>query len=140
MGFDEAQEVATRLDRAPELALNTAVAAVRACCVTELDAFDEAAKNFPLMFSAERGVCSTLLSLASSELAAQVKEGIARWRHSERQLGAVAEDLLAFSAYKGGIASAHELAGALHWADHFDTTKAQYKLLLSFMRSMGKRR
>jgi hypothetical protein len=139
MGLDEAQAVATKLDRAPEVALSTALDAVRACCVTDIAEFDEAADNFPLAFSAERGVCSRLLALASSELADQVKEAIGRWRHSGRQLGSVAEDLLAFQAYKGGIAEPKALAGALHWAEHFDTSKAQYQLHLSFMRAMGKR-
>jgi hypothetical protein len=140
MGIDEAQGVADRLDRAPDAALTTAVSAVRLCCVSPLDEFDEAAVNFPLAFSAEKGVCFSLLELASTDLAASVKAGISRWRHSERQLGIVAEDLLAFKAYTGGNATASQLAGALHWAEHIDTQKALYKMIRSFLEAMGRRR
>ncbi len=140
MGLDEAQATATRLDRAPSAALTTALAAVRKCCVSDLQEFDEAAENFPLAFSAESGVCATLLAMASDELSANVKEAIARWRTSERQLGVIAEDLLAFKAYTGGVADAKTLAGALHVADLIDTTKGLYKLHLAFMNAMGKRR
>lgn len=140
MGLDEAQAVAIKLDRSPQAALDTAINAVRACVLSDLEEFDEASENFPLAFSAERGVCAQLLKVASDELALQVKQAISRWRHSERQLGVMAEDLLAFQAYKGGIAGEKELAGALHWAELIDTTKGLYKLHLSFMRSLAKRR
>jgi hypothetical protein len=140
MSVTEAQGVADRLDNCPSAALSTAISAVRACCLGEVALFDEAAENFPLAFSAEGGVCSTLLAMASDELAAQVKAAISRWRHSERQLGVVAEDLLAFKAYTGGTAGTQELAGALHWAEHLDYTKATYKLILGYMKAMAKRR
>lgn len=143
MRATEAQDVAAKLDRAPEVALSTALAAVRECWIADPDepgAFEEAADNFPLAFSAEAGVCAQLLKLASEELAAEVKEAISRWRQSDRQLGIIAEDLLAFQEHKGGQATAKALAGALHWAELVDTTKGLYKLHLSFMRSLSKRR
>jgi len=149
MALDEAQRVAERLDAAPEVALSTAIAAVRECYLaTQVDdgyrsdtaLFEEAAENFPLAFSAERGVCARLLRLASEQLADQVKEAISRWRGSERQLGSIAEDLLAFKEHQGGQASAKALAGALHVAEGLDTLKGLYKLHLSFMRALGKRR
>lgn len=140
MSADEAQAVATRLDRVPEVALSTAIAAVRACCLSPLDEFDEAADNFPLAFSAERGVCSQLLQMASEEIALHVKQAISRWRASDRQLSTIADDLLAFQTYKGGAAGPKQLAGALHWAELIDTTKGLYKLHLSFMRALAKRK
>jgi hypothetical protein len=119
--------------------LDLEVEACRACCVAGLEAFDEAVDRYPLAFSAESGLCQTLLKLASDKIAADIKAGIKRWRASERQLGTVAESLLAFQAYKGGNPDPKELAGALHLAELLDYVKGTYRLHLSFMRAMSKR-
>jgi hypothetical protein len=140
MTVAEALDVAQRLERAPAVALPTAIDAARACCLNDPAEFDEAADNFPLAFSAESGVCEQLLKLASEDAAAAVKGALSRWRNAERQLGVVAEDLLAFKAYTGGVAGEKEIAGALHIAEHLDTMKGLYKLHLSFMRALAKRR
>lgn len=152
MTSDEAEAVADRLERAPELALDTAFEACSDCCVGVFEgeparaledpqkALDEAADLYPLIFSAETGVCDRLLTLASDALAKRIKDAISRWRKSDRNLGMVAESLLAFQAYRGGQPSSEALAGALHMAEHLDFTKGLYRLHLSFMRALGKRR
>lgn len=147
---EEAEAIAERLERAPELALDTAFEACRECCVGVFEgdralddpraALDEAADLYPLIFSAETGVCDKLLTLASEALAKRIKDAISRWRKSDRNLGMVAESLLAFQAYRGGQASAEAMAGALHMAEHLDFAKGLYRLHLSFMRALGKRR
>jgi len=140
MSIAVATEVAARLNRAPEVALATAIDACRACYRGDATAFDETADFYPLAFSAEQGVCEQLLDLASNEIAESVKQGIRAWRGAGRQLGAVAESLLAFKAYSGGPASAKALAGALHVAEHLDTLKGLYRLHVSFMKALGRGR
>lgn len=137
---DEAEALADRFDRAPELALTCALEACQTCCVAGCEHFEEVADAYPLAFSVESGVCETLLKLASDKLAASIKKAIRDWRGADRQLGQVAQALLAFKAYQGGVASPEALAGALHIAEHFDTTKGLYRLHLSFMRAMGKKK
>lgn len=151
MPADEAEAVATRFDLAPQLSLNIAHDACRACCVagwkpgcdpekppTWQELFDEVADLYPLAFSAESGICETLLKMASDAIAAEIKAAIRSWRNADRNLGKMASSLLAFQAYKGGQPSAEELAGALHLAELIDHVKGTYKLHLSFMRAMGK--
>lgn len=139
MSVAYATELSERLNRAPEIALEMALAACREHCGIGVEQFDEVAEWAPLAFSAETGVCGQLLELASIALAESVKTAIRKWRSSGRQLGAVAEALLAFKAHTGGPASADALAGALHIAEHFDTQKALYRLHLSFMRGLSRK-
>jgi hypothetical protein len=137
---DEAEALYDKLERAPELALQIALDACALCCVAGAEHLEEVTDSYPLAFSSESGVCEMLLKLANDALAASIKKAIRNWRAADRQLGQVAQNLLAFKAYTGGVASPEALAGALHWAEHLDTTKGLYKLHLSFMRALAKRK
>lgn len=140
MSIDEAAACARRIDATPDLALTIAHEACLACLLSDVKAFHKATDEYPLAFSPDTGVCERLLELASAEMAASSKAAIRRWRNAGNQLGSVAESLLAFKAYTGGAPDAKALAGALHIAEHIDTMKGLYKLHLSFMRSLSKRR
>jgi hypothetical protein len=140
MGPDEAAAVAQAIGDAPEFALETAIKACEVCCTQGAECFAAVADEYPLVFAIDGGLCETLLTAASEAIAANTRLALKQWREGGRNLGAIATSLLAFKAYKGGAASAEALAGALHWAEHFDYQKSLFKLHLSFMKSMAKRR
>jgi hypothetical protein len=137
---DEAERLVARFERCPARAIDIAFEACRDCCVAGAESLDELADQYPLAFSAETGICERLLQLASDHVASEIKQAIRSWRGAERQLGKMAQSLLAFKAYQGGPPSAEVLAGALHLAELIDTVKGTYKLHVSFMRALGKRK
>ena len=125
----------TRLD--PEDATELALALCEACCVA--GDFAASSEAFPLAFAGADGVADALLKDAADSCAADIKSGIARWRGADRNLGQVAQSLLALKAYAGGPVDAATFAGALHVAEWLDTTKGLFRLVSSFMKALSKR-
>lgn len=135
----EASALARQMNLAPELSFELALESCAAAFLGEPDQYAALAEQFPLAFADEQGVFGRLLADADADARAVVKAGIARWKRSERNLGAQADALLALLSYRGGEVSEKQLAGALQVSQALDTITALFKLHLNFFKAMARR-
>lgn len=135
----EANALARQINLAPELGFELALDACAGAFLGPPEQYAELSDSFALAFAADDGVCGRLLADADADARAIVKAGIARWKRSERNLGAQADALLALLSYRGGEVGEKQLAGALHVVQALDTVTALFKLHLNFFKSMASR-
>lgn len=135
----EAARAADSVTKAPEIAVETALATCEAACLTP-EPFVQLADNYPLAFSGEDGVFGELLRLAQGDAVVRVKTGARLWKAADRNPGKMAENLLAFKAYQGGDWGEKEFAGALTIAEWMSSTKGLFQLFLALMKSLSRKR
>jgi hypothetical protein len=134
----EAATLTAALERVPELTVQLCADAARACCLSPDEDFEAALDEFPVALT--DALAGELLKQAHEVERAIVRAAVARWKRSERDLGAVARNLLAFKAYAGGDADEATFAGALAVAEWFDSAKALAKMFSGLMKALAKRR
>jgi RecA/RadA recombinase len=86
------------------------------------------------------GALGELLRQAGLDSRARVKAAAGLWKASDRNLGRIAENLLAFKAYTGGDFTAEQFAGAMTIAEWMSSTKGIFNLFLSLLKALSKRR
>lgn len=138
MTVDEAREVSDQLKAAPDLAYPLAIKACLQCLIGGETAFAEILEAAPLAVDFDEGLAGRLLEAASDVAKASVAEALRKFRHSDRNLGQMADNLLAFKAYAGGAPSSGAQAGALHIAEAIDALKATLKLQLAVAKAYCK--
>lgn len=136
----EARRVSVRMLASPEDALDTALAACESALLSDVDDFRALADQFPLAFSGDDGALGELLRQAGADSRARVKTAAGLWKASDRNLGRIAENLLAFKAYNGGDFTAEQFAGAMTVAEWMSSTKGIFNLFLSLLKALSKRR
>lgn len=136
----EARRISLRMLAAPADALDTGLAACESALLTDPTDFAALADQYPLAFSGEDGALGELLRSAQSDARARVRSAAALWKASDRNLGRIAENLLAFKAYNGGDFTAEQFAGAMTVAEWMSSTKGIFNLFLSLLKALSKRR
>jgi hypothetical protein len=140
LSVEAARMLSACIQREPSVALELSIEACRSCYVgDDLTGLEAALDASPLAFDIESGVAAMLMQNASETAHAEAKAGVRAWRAAERNLALVAENLLAFKAYTGGVAGSKELAGALHVAETIEVIKATFKLHCAYAKAMAKR-
>lgn len=136
----EATKASTRILAAPEAALETGLEVCKAALLSCPGTFERLVDMYPLAFTGDDGVLGELIRLAQGEARIRVKSGAGLWRASDRNLGRMAENLLAFKGYAGGDYTAEQFAGAMTIAEWMSVTKGIFNLFLSLLKALSKRR
>lgn len=136
----EAHRVIAQTEAAPEHGLDVALETCRACCLSDLEVFDQLADVFPLAFSGDAGVIGELVNLARGDATLRVKDGVGFWRRADRNTGRMAENLLAFKSYQGGDYSAEQFAGALTVAEWMQVTKGIFNMFAALLKALARRK
>jgi hypothetical protein len=136
----EATKVSARMLAAPGEAIDAGLETVRAALIGDPSLFLQLVDRYPLAFTSDDGVLGELIRLAAVESRARVRSGAGMWRASDRNLGRMAENLLAFKGYTGGDYTAAEFAGAMTVAEWMSATKGIFSLFLSLLKALSKRR
>jgi hypothetical protein len=136
----EAARVSVRLLAHPEEAVDLGLAACEAALLSPRETFLELAERWPLAFTADDGVLGELIRQAQSSARDRVQRAARLWKTSDRNLGRIAENLLAFKAYTGGDYTAEQFAGAMTIAEWMSSTKGIFNLFLSLLKALSKRR
>jgi hypothetical protein len=136
----EATKASARLVAAPEDALDFGLSIVESALLSDPDDFRRLVDQYPLAFTGDDGVLGELLRQAQAAARSRVKAGAGLWRASDRNLGRMAENLLAFKAYSGGDYTAEQFAGAMTVAEWMSCTKGVFNLFLSLLKALSKRR
>lgn len=114
------------------------LAAARSCCVHGAEHFDALVEDYPLTFGED--VVRELLDMARGDARMTIQGAKTLWQQGSKNLGHVAEALLAFKSYTGGDWTKEQFAGALHIAELLDTQKGTFKLVLGYMKALSRRR
>lgn len=136
----EARRVSIRMLAAPEDALDTALAACESALLSDPGEYRALVDEYPLAFSGDDGALGELLRTAQLDARVRVKTAAGLWKASDRNLGRIAENLLAFKAYTGGDFTAEQFAGAMTVAEWMSSTKGIFNLFLSLLKALSKRR
>lgn len=135
----EAHAVVAATSATPEDSLDIALATCRACCLSDLGAFDRLSQIYPLAFSGDSGVIGELIDLARGAAVLRVKDGVGFWRRAERNTGRMAENLLAFKSYQGGDYTPEQFAGALTVAEWMQVTKGIFNMFSALLKALARR-
>ncbi len=112
--------------------------AVLPCCVYGMEHLPQLVESYPLTFGDD--TAKELLDMARADARMTIQGAKTAWQNGQKNLGFTAESLLAFKSYTGGAWTKEQFAGALHIADLIDTHKGLFRLVLAFLKSMGRRR
>lgn len=136
----EAVRISARLLAAPAEAVENSLTALQPALLTPLEDFLELADRYPLAFTADDGVLGELIRNAQAAARDRVQRGARLWKASDRNLGRMAENLLAFKAYTGGDYTPEQFAGAMTVAEWMSSTKGIFNLFLALLKGLSKRR
>lgn len=136
----EAIRVSAQLLTCPSEALELGLAACRSALLSDPAEFDALADAYPLAFTADDGALGELIRNAQAAARDRVQRGSKLWKVSDRNLGRMAENLLAFKAYAGGDYTPEQFAGAMTVAEWMSSTKGIFNLFLALLKGLSKRR
>lgn len=136
----EAARTGAQMLACPEEALDLGLAACERALLSSLDDFRALADRYPLAFTSNDGALGELIRNAQNTARDRVQRGAKLWKASDRNLGRMAENLLAFKAYTGGEYTSEQFAGAMTVAEWMSSTKGIFNLFLSLLKALSKRR
>jgi hypothetical protein len=136
----EATRVSAQMLTQPSEALELGLAACERALLSDPEAFRELADRYPLAFTGDDGALGELIRNAQLMARDRVKRGAGLWKSSDRNLGRMAENLLAFKSYTGGDYTPEQFAGAMTVAEWASSTKGVFNLFLALLKGLSKRR
>ena len=136
----EAAGVSAQLLAFPEDAVELGLAACERALLSDRAAFLELADRYPLAFTADEGALGELIRQAQLAARASVQAGARKFKAADRNLGRMAENLLAFKAYTGGDYTPEQFAGALTVAEWASSTRGIFNLFLALMKALSRRK
>lgn len=136
----EAARLSAQLLTHPSEALDLGLAACERALLSEPETFRKLADSCPLAFTADDGALGELIRNAHAAARDRVQRGARLWKASDRNLGRMAENLLAFKGYTGGDYTPEQFAGAMTVAEWMSSTKGIFNLFLALLKGLSKRR
>lgn len=136
----EAVRISARMLAEPAEAIEVALAALQTALLSPLEDFLDLADRYPLAFTSDDGALGALIRNAHAAARDRVQRGSRLWKASDRNLGRMAENLLAFKAYAGGDYTPEQFAGAMTVAEWMSSTKGIFNLFLALLKGLSKRR
>lgn len=136
----EAARASRELLARPADAVDVGLAWCETALLSDRADFLALADRYPLAFTGDDGALGELIRQAQAAARERVQRAARLHKASDRNLGRMAEHLLAFKGYTGGEYTAEQFAGAMTIAEWASSTKAIFNLFLALLKGLAKRR